>query len=190
MAPYGATSQRRAPSSTSGLVAAMVATELKNLLLPAGHDLAATEIPVTLDVAAGGGRYALLHGREDTLKAENMMVDHQGVISSVLSGPDQRTPITPETPDVFCALSVPAGIPSASRAPRPRRRAPHGSGRRARGYCGDGGGPYDQLRRPAAATADRRSKKSRRRARPDPVHQKGPLSTGPCASGPTAAAGQ
>ena len=141
--------------------------------------------------AAGGGRYALLNGREDTLKAENMMmVDHQGVISSVLSGPDQRTPITPETPDVFCALSVPAGIPSASRAPRPRRRAPHGSGRRARGYCGDGGGPYDQLRRPAAATADRRSRKERRRARSDPVHQKDPLSVEPCASGPTAAAGQ
>jgi DNA/RNA-binding domain of Phe-tRNA-synthetase-like protein len=38
------------------LVAAMVAAELKNLLLTAGHDLEVIEPPVTLDLATGGAR--------------------------------------------------------------------------------------------------------------------------------------
>jgi DNA/RNA-binding domain of Phe-tRNA-synthetase-like protein len=93
------------------LVAAMVATELTNGLLTAGHDLAAVEAPVTLAVAAGGERYVLLAGREEELKAGDMtMSDRQGVISSVLSGPDQRTRITPDTRNVFFAVYAPPGI--------------------------------------------------------------------------------
>ena len=93
------------------LVAAMVAAELKNGLLTAGHDLAAVEMPVTLDVAAGGERYVLLNGREEALKAGDMMMaDRQGVISSVLHGPDQRTRITLETRDVLFAVYAPPGI--------------------------------------------------------------------------------
>jgi hypothetical protein len=39
-----------------------------------------------------------------------MMIDRQGVISSVLYGPDQRTRITPDTRDVFFAVYAPPGI--------------------------------------------------------------------------------
>ena len=101
----------RAIPRSPALVGAMVAAELTNGLLTAGHDLAAVETPVTLDVAAGGERYVLLNGREEELKAGDMiMVDHQGVISSVLYGPDQRTRITPDTRDVVFAVYAPAGI--------------------------------------------------------------------------------
>jgi DNA/RNA-binding domain of Phe-tRNA-synthetase-like protein len=96
------------------LVGAMVAAELKNLLLTAGHDLAAVETPVTLDVAAGDERYVVLNGREEELKAgDMMMIDGQGVISSVLYGPDQRTRITTHTRDIFFAVYAPPGIGAA-----------------------------------------------------------------------------
>ncbi len=48
----------KAMPRSPALVAAMVAAELKNGLLTAGHDLAAVEIPVTLGVAAGGDAIA------------------------------------------------------------------------------------------------------------------------------------
>ncbi|HSE95058.1 MAG TPA: phenylalanine--tRNA ligase beta subunit-related protein [Methylomirabilota bacterium] len=93
------------------LVAAMVAAELTNGLLTAGHDEATVAPPVTLEVAAGGERYVCLNGQEHALKAgDMMMVDGQGVISSVLYGPDQRTRITPSTRDVRFAVYAPPGI--------------------------------------------------------------------------------
>jgi DNA/RNA-binding domain of Phe-tRNA-synthetase-like protein len=101
----------RAIPRSPALVAAMVAAELKNLLLTAGHDLAAIEPPVTLDVATDATRYVLLNGRAEELKAGDMMMaDRQGVISSVLFGPDQRTRITPDTHHVFFAVYAPAGV--------------------------------------------------------------------------------
>jgi DNA/RNA-binding domain of Phe-tRNA-synthetase-like protein len=101
----------RAIPRSPGLVAAMVAAELKNLLLTAGHDLGVIEAPVTVDVAIGATRYMLLDGREEELKAGDMMMtDGHGVISSVLFGPDHRTRITPDTHDVFFAVYAPPGI--------------------------------------------------------------------------------
>lgn len=97
------------------LIAAMVATELRHLLLTAGHDLAAIEPPVTLTVATGGERYRLLNGAEQAVHAGDMvMTDAQGVISSVLYGPDQRTRIGPGTRHILYAVYAPPGIgPSA-----------------------------------------------------------------------------
>ncbi len=93
------------------LVAAMVTAELKNLLLTAGHDLAAIQPPVTLTVATGGEGYQLLSGHEQRLQAGDMMMaDAQGIISSVLYGPDQRTRITPDTRHVLFAVYAPPGI--------------------------------------------------------------------------------
>jgi DNA/RNA-binding domain of Phe-tRNA-synthetase-like protein len=104
---------KRIPRSPA-LVAAMVAAELRSLLLTAGHDLAVMEPPVALDVAAGGERYLSLGGREEELKAGDMtMRDRQGVISSVLYGPDRRTRIAPDTRDVFFAVYAPPGIGEA-----------------------------------------------------------------------------
>lgn len=93
------------------LVGAMVMAELTHLLLTAGHDLDIIQPPVTLTVATGQERYRLLSGQDQDLQAGDMMMaDGQGIISSVLYGPDQRTRITPETRQVFFAVYAPPGI--------------------------------------------------------------------------------
>lgn len=93
------------------LVSAMVMAELTSGLLTAGHDLTVLERPVVLDVATGRERYVLLNGQEQELKAGDMMMaDAQGVISSVLYGPDRRTRLTLETRDVLFAVYAPPGI--------------------------------------------------------------------------------
>jgi DNA/RNA-binding domain of Phe-tRNA-synthetase-like protein len=95
----------------AALVEAMFMAELKNLLLTAGHDLEAIQMPVRVDVSNGSERYLLLNGQEQVLKAGDMMMaDAQGVISSVLYGPDWRTRITPDTRQVFFAVYAPPGI--------------------------------------------------------------------------------
>src|SRR5512136_23827 len=95
----------------AALVEAMFVAELKNLLLTAGHDLEAVRLPVTLDVANGSEIFTMLNGREQLLKAGDMMMaDSQSIISSVLYGPDQRTRITPATRRVLFTVYAPAGI--------------------------------------------------------------------------------
>lgn len=95
----------------AALIEAMFMAELKNLLLTAGHDLEALQMPVTLDVSDGGECYTRLNGQERVLKpGDMMMADAQGVISSVLYGPDHRTRITSDTRHVFFAVYAPPGI--------------------------------------------------------------------------------
>jgi DNA/RNA-binding domain of Phe-tRNA-synthetase-like protein len=97
--------------SRAALVEAMFMAELKNLILTAGHDLAALTLPITVDVTRGGDRYILLRGREQAVRAGDMMMtDGEGTISSVLYGPDLRTRITSETQAVFFATYAPPGI--------------------------------------------------------------------------------
>jgi DNA/RNA-binding domain of Phe-tRNA-synthetase-like protein len=95
----------------AALVEAMFAAELKNKLLTAGHDLDAVELPLRLGISKGHERYALLSGREQTLKpGDMMMADGQGVISSVLYGPDNRTRITQATKKALFVVYAPPGI--------------------------------------------------------------------------------
>jgi DNA/RNA-binding domain of Phe-tRNA-synthetase-like protein len=95
----------------AALVEAMFVAELKNLLLTAGHDLDVVEEPVRLDVSDGSERYVRLNGQEQVLKAGDMMIaDAQGVISSVLYGPDRRTRIVPHTRRVLFTVYAPPGI--------------------------------------------------------------------------------
>ena len=97
--------------SVAALVEAMFLAELKNLLLTAGHDLAAVRLPVKIDVATGAERFVRLNGQEQQTKARDMMMtDELGVISSVIYGPDQRTRITRETRDVLFMVYAPPGI--------------------------------------------------------------------------------
>ena len=101
----------RSTSRSGALVLAMFLAEIKNLLLTAGHDLAAVQVPVMLTVATGAERYTLLNGQEQALKPGDMiMCDRQGVISSVLYGPDSRTRIQASTGDVLFAVYAPEGI--------------------------------------------------------------------------------
>jgi DNA/RNA-binding domain of Phe-tRNA-synthetase-like protein len=95
----------------AALVEAMFMAELQNQLLTAGHDLSAVREPMRLDVAQGDERYTLLNGKEETLKPGDIfMADSEGVISSILYGPDQRTRITPTTHNVLFAVYAPPGI--------------------------------------------------------------------------------
>jgi DNA/RNA-binding domain of Phe-tRNA-synthetase-like protein len=95
----------------AALVEAMFIAELKNMLLTAGHDLEAIQGTIYLDAAQGGERYITLSGQERALKPGDMfMTDEQGVISSVIYGPDRRTRLTPDTRQALFAVYAPPGI--------------------------------------------------------------------------------
>jgi DNA/RNA-binding domain of Phe-tRNA-synthetase-like protein len=97
--------------SVSALVEAMFMAEVKNMLLTAGHDLDALQLPLTLDVSKGTENYTLMRGQEQVLKAEDMFIsDRSGVVSSIIYGPDQRTQITANTRNVVFTVYAPAGI--------------------------------------------------------------------------------
>lgn len=97
--------------SVAALVEAMFMAEMQDLLLTAGHDLDSLQLPLTLDTATGTERYTLLRGEEQVLKAGDMLIrDGQGVISSIIYGPDRRTQITPATRNVVFTAYAPPGI--------------------------------------------------------------------------------
>jgi DNA/RNA-binding domain of Phe-tRNA-synthetase-like protein len=100
--------------SVAALVEAMFMAEVKGLLLTAGHDLDALQLPVILNVSTGGERYTLLRGQEQALKAGDMFIaDQAGIVSSILYGPDQRTQIQSQTRAVMFTVYAPAGIQKA-----------------------------------------------------------------------------
>jgi DNA/RNA-binding domain of Phe-tRNA-synthetase-like protein len=95
----------------AALVEAMFMAELSNLILTAGHDLAAVVLPVRVDVAHEEDRYVLMNGSEQAADTGDMkMVDGKGIVSTVLHGPDLRTRITLETQEVLFAAYAPAGV--------------------------------------------------------------------------------
>lgn len=97
--------------SVAALVEAMFMAEIKNGLLTAGHDLDRTQAPLTLDAAQGDEHYTLFNGREQGLKAGDMILkDAQGVICSVIYGMDRRTVIGPKTQRVLFVVYAPEGI--------------------------------------------------------------------------------
>jgi DNA/RNA-binding domain of Phe-tRNA-synthetase-like protein len=97
--------------SVAALVEAMFMAEMQDLLLTAGHDLDALQLPLTLNVATGTEQYTLLRGDEQVLKSDDMLIaDQQGVISSIIYGPDQRTQIMPATQNVIFTAYAPPGI--------------------------------------------------------------------------------
>jgi DNA/RNA-binding domain of Phe-tRNA-synthetase-like protein len=104
----------RSIPSVAALVEAMFMAELDTLLLTAGHDVGALVEAVRVDVADGSERYTKLNGKPQTCKAgDQIMADGEGVISSILYGPDRRTRIRPETERVCFAVYAPAGIEQA-----------------------------------------------------------------------------
>jgi DNA/RNA-binding domain of Phe-tRNA-synthetase-like protein len=95
----------------ASLVEAMFMAELKNLLLTAGHDLDAIDLPIKLDVASGGEKYIQISSQEKDLIHNDMMVsDLQGITSSIIYGPDKRTQIKPDTRNVLFVVYAPPGI--------------------------------------------------------------------------------
>ena len=97
--------------SVAALVESMFMAEMQDMLLTAGHDLDLLQLPLTLGVATGTEQYTLLRGDEQVLKAGDMMIsDQNGVISSIVYGPDQRTQITSDTHNVVFTVYAPPGI--------------------------------------------------------------------------------
>jgi DNA/RNA-binding domain of Phe-tRNA-synthetase-like protein len=93
------------------LVEAMFMAELKNLLLTAGHDLEVLKPPLRIDVADGRENYTRINGKEQAPQPMDMFIaDTQGIISTVVYGPDRRTRITSETQRVFFTVYAPPGI--------------------------------------------------------------------------------
>jgi DNA/RNA-binding domain of Phe-tRNA-synthetase-like protein len=98
-------------SSAAALVQLMFMAELDSLLLTAGHDLAAVRGKLSAEAASGQQSYTLLGGQQQQLKAGDMCIrDQEGILSSVLYGPDQRTRLTARTTGVLYTVYVPAGI--------------------------------------------------------------------------------
>jgi DNA/RNA-binding domain of Phe-tRNA-synthetase-like protein len=97
--------------SVAALVEAMFMAEMDNLLLTAGHDLDALHLPATLSVAVGDEKYTTMRGIEQTLKAGDMFIaDGDGIISSIIYGPDKHTQIRPQTTNVIFTVYAPGGI--------------------------------------------------------------------------------
>jgi DNA/RNA-binding domain of Phe-tRNA-synthetase-like protein len=95
----------------AALVEAMFMEELRNMLLTAGHDLDAVQLPLNLDTAKGNEKYIRMNGQEQVLKAGDMMIaDSVAVISSVIYGPDRRTMITAATKRVLFTVYAVPGI--------------------------------------------------------------------------------
>ncbi len=95
----------------AALVEAMFMAELKNLLLTAGHDLDAVEVPAKLDIAQGTERYIRINGQEQQLKAGDMFIsDAQDVLSAVIYGPARHARILPSTRRALFTVYAPPGI--------------------------------------------------------------------------------
>jgi DNA/RNA-binding domain of Phe-tRNA-synthetase-like protein len=97
--------------SPSALVCVMFMAELQTGLLTAAHDLERVDLPLIADIAQGEETYIRLDGTEQILKSGDLYIrDQQGVISSVIYGPDQRTQIQPTTKQAVYTTYGPAGI--------------------------------------------------------------------------------
>ena len=95
----------------AALVEAMFMAEIKNLLLTAGHDFDALQLPIRLEVTKGDEIYTLMRGLPQQVKPGDMMItDGQGIMSNIIYGPDQRTQIQPGTRNVIYTTYAPAGI--------------------------------------------------------------------------------
>ena len=92
-------------------VVAMFMAELKNGVLTAGHDLDAVRPPLGCRSATGEETYAALNGSAARCAAGDWLIeDREGVLSSILKGPDRRTAITRETRRVLYAAYAPEGV--------------------------------------------------------------------------------
>jgi DNA/RNA-binding domain of Phe-tRNA-synthetase-like protein len=98
-------------SGGSRIVTAMFMAEVKNMLLTAGHDMSAIELPIHIRIGTTQEKFIDIRGVEkSTIEGDMIMVDGKGVISSILLGPDARTKLTPTTRDVLFAVYAPAEV--------------------------------------------------------------------------------
>ena len=98
--------------NVSPLVGANFAAELETLVLTAGHDADLLTLPLTLDATQGGEPFTGMNGSVKTLRpGDMMMTDAHGVICTIITGQDARTPISPSTHRALYVAYAPAGVP-------------------------------------------------------------------------------
>jgi len=98
-------------------VTALFMAELTHGLVAAGHDLDRLAPPLCVARSEGGERYQGFGDRSITLPAGDLILRHQdGILSSILQGPDSNTPITPGTRNVLYTHYAPEGIAEADLA--------------------------------------------------------------------------
>lgn len=97
--------------TASTLVEAMFIAELKNSLLTAAHDYDKIKFPLNLNLSNGNEHFLGISEKEQNLVKDDMMLsDADGIISSILNGPDYRTRITSTTKNVLFYTYIPDGI--------------------------------------------------------------------------------
>jgi DNA/RNA-binding domain of Phe-tRNA-synthetase-like protein len=91
----------------------MFIAELRNLLLTAGHDLDALELPIRLTVGSGES-YVAPNGQQTTVKVGDMVIaDADGrVLSAIITGPSDVARIGPETTAALFYTYAPPGVDS------------------------------------------------------------------------------
>ncbi|MBN1778354.1 MAG: hypothetical protein JW811_09555 [Clostridiales bacterium] len=108
-------SGKRSLSAPSGLLAAMFQTELESMLLTAGHDLAALQLPLKLKLASGNEQFQSISGTTvATVKGDLMVCSGNDVISSILRGPNFGSRITKSTAGVLFTVYAPQGVDNAT----------------------------------------------------------------------------
>ncbi|MEF2279619.1 phenylalanine--tRNA ligase beta subunit-related protein [Deinococcus sp. YIM 134068] len=94
------------------LVDASFAAELDTLILTASHDADTLRPPLVVDVTRGDEAFMGMNGRVCTLRpGDMMMADAVGVICTILTGQDARTPVTPATRRALYVTYAPPGVP-------------------------------------------------------------------------------
>ena len=97
--------------SPSALVTAMFAAEVESLVLTSGHDPEALRGPLHVDVSVEGDAYTKLSGKAQRLRAGDMVVrDNDGIIASVIHGPDHRTRLRADSTTAAFGAWCPVGV--------------------------------------------------------------------------------
>jgi DNA/RNA-binding domain of Phe-tRNA-synthetase-like protein len=93
------------------IVESMFMAELKNFLLTAVHDYDLLKLPLIADVSQGNENYMLLNNMDQILKKDDMFIkDNNGIISSIVYGPDKRTQVKHDTKNALFVVYAPKGI--------------------------------------------------------------------------------
>lgn len=102
---------KKTATFTSGMLQAMFLSEMDDMLLTAGHDLAKLHLPLQLKIATGAEIYQSISGKEvSAVEGDLMLTDANGPISSILKGPDFESRITSSTTEVLFSVYAPPGI--------------------------------------------------------------------------------
>jgi DNA/RNA-binding domain of Phe-tRNA-synthetase-like protein len=98
-------------------VTAMFMAELNSGILTAGHDLDAVRLPIECRRAAGSEEYTALNGKQTRcVEGDWLIRDQEGVLSSILRGPDRRTAITAQSRRILYTAYAPEGVSEAALA--------------------------------------------------------------------------